>query len=152
MMATVGFAHPLLFFRNKSIDKSHNSRTERVSSSSSSFSSAPPSSSSSSSSETFHRTDNGQVIHKDVLSEGIMKKKKRVFFLDVSPLCYEGNKPSSHAFGYWVSLFFSQVSLNDPVIAVKTKTLFSSVSSITSFFLSFFLLSVPQKMLFLCRL
>ncbi|KAL9858621.1 putative DNA polymerase A, PIN-like domain superfamily [Arabidopsis thaliana] len=41
-----------------------------------------------------------------------------VFFLDVSPLCYEGNKPSSQAFGHWISLFFSQVSLTDPVIAV----------------------------------
>ncbi|VYS47987.1 unnamed protein product [Arabidopsis thaliana] len=41
-----------------------------------------------------------------------------VFFLDISPLCYEGNKPSSQAFGHWISLFFSQVSLTDPIIAV----------------------------------
>uniref|UniRef100_A0A2P2J9T0 DNA polymerase I isoform X1 n=1 Tax=Rhizophora mucronata TaxID=61149 RepID=A0A2P2J9T0_RHIMU len=44
--------------------------------------------------------------------------KKRVFFLDVNPLCYDGSKPSLHCFGYWVSLFFSRVSLSDPVIAV----------------------------------
>jgi len=63
-----------------------------------------------------------QVLQKDVLcgnNEEIRKKNKRVFFLDVSPLCYEGNKPSSQAFGHWISLFFSQVSLTDPVIAVK---------------------------------
>jgi 5'-3' exonuclease len=62
-----------------------------------------------------------QVLQKDVLcgnNEEIRKKNKRVFFLDVSPLCYEGNKPSSQAFGHWISLFFSQVSLTDPVIAV----------------------------------
>ncbi|CAH2035332.1 unnamed protein product [Thlaspi arvense] len=111
MMTTVGFAHPnssLLFFRNKSTDKSQSSRPKWVSSSSYT-------------SETFYRTDNVQVTQKDDLSgisEGIRKRNKRVFFLDVSPLCYEGNKPSSHAFGHWVSLFFSQVSLTDPVIAV----------------------------------
>ncbi|CAK7323578.1 unnamed protein product [Dovyalis caffra] len=44
--------------------------------------------------------------------------KKRVFFLDVNPLCYAGSTPSLHSFGYWISLFFSQVSLTDPVIAV----------------------------------
>ncbi|XP_027923481.1 uncharacterized protein LOC114181272 [Vigna unguiculata] len=45
-------------------------------------------------------------------------KRKRVFFLDVNPLCYEGSKPSLHSFGRWLSLFLSQVSLTDPVIAV----------------------------------
>ncbi|KAB2603384.1 hypothetical protein D8674_004389 [Pyrus ussuriensis x Pyrus communis] len=44
--------------------------------------------------------------------------KKRVFFLDVNPLCYAGSRPSLHAFAHWVSLFFNQVSLSDPVIAV----------------------------------
>ncbi|KAL8110904.1 uncharacterized protein LOC141672632 [Apium graveolens] len=43
---------------------------------------------------------------------------KRVFFLDVNPLCYRGSVPSLSSFAYWVSLFFSQVSVNDPVIAV----------------------------------
>ncbi|XP_030952039.1 uncharacterized protein LOC115975415 [Quercus lobata] len=45
-------------------------------------------------------------------------KKKRVFFLDVNPLCYVGSTPSLRSFGHWVSLFFSQVSHSDPVIAV----------------------------------
>lgn len=44
--------------------------------------------------------------------------KKRVFFLDVNPLCYAGSTPSLHSFAHWISLFFSQVSLTDPVIAV----------------------------------
>ncbi|XP_054790674.1 uncharacterized protein LOC129296078 isoform X2 [Prosopis cineraria] len=44
--------------------------------------------------------------------------KKRVFFLDVNPLCYDGNTPSLYSFGRWVSLFLSQVSRSDPVIAV----------------------------------
>ncbi|KAL0360115.1 UNVERIFIED_CONTAM: 5'-3' exonuclease [Sesamum radiatum] len=47
-----------------------------------------------------------------------MSRKGRVFFLDVNPLCYKGSSPSLHAFAHWISLFFSQVSLSDPVIAV----------------------------------
>ncbi|KAJ0976932.1 hypothetical protein J5N97_012406 [Dioscorea zingiberensis] len=44
--------------------------------------------------------------------------KPRVFLLDVNPLCYEGSKPSLSSFARWISLFFSEVSLQDPVIAV----------------------------------
>ncbi|CAA3012932.1 DNA polymerase I-like isoform X1 [Olea europaea subsp. europaea] len=47
-----------------------------------------------------------------------ISRKKRVFFLDVNPLCYKGNIPSLDSFAHWISLFFSQVSLDDPVIAV----------------------------------
>lgn len=42
----------------------------------------------------------------------------RVFFLDVNPICYSGSQPSLRAFAHWLSLFFSQVTLRDPVIAV----------------------------------
>lgn len=45
-------------------------------------------------------------------------RKKRVFFLDVNPICYKGSIPSLQSFAHWISLFFSQVSLTDPVIAV----------------------------------
>ncbi|WOH03518.1 hypothetical protein DCAR_0622917 [Daucus carota subsp. sativus] len=45
-------------------------------------------------------------------------RPKRVFFLDVNPLCYKGSTPSLRAFAHWVSLFFAQVSVSDPVIAV----------------------------------
>ena len=48
------------------------------------------------------------------------RKKKRVFFLDVNPICYDGSTPSLHSFAHWISLFFSQVSLTDPVIAVSS--------------------------------
>ncbi|KAL3737085.1 hypothetical protein ACJRO7_025932 [Eucalyptus globulus] len=44
--------------------------------------------------------------------------KRRVFFLDVNPLCYEGSTPSLRSFARWISLFFSQVSHSDPVVAV----------------------------------
>lgn len=47
------------------------------------------------------------------------KMRKRVFLLDVNPLCYDGNVPSLQSFAHWISLFFSQVSLSDPVIAVS---------------------------------
>ncbi|XP_047982123.1 5'-3' exonuclease [Salvia hispanica] len=47
-----------------------------------------------------------------------MPRKRRVFFLDVNPLCYRGSTPSLDSFAHWISLFFSQVSLNDPVVAV----------------------------------
>lgn len=118
MMTTVGFAQSnsfLVSFKSESMEKTKALRAKRVTCSSSSFSHIPLSSSSN---EAFHRTEYGQAIGKDVESEGSRKKKRRVFFLDVSPLCYEGNKPSSKAFGHWLSLFFSQVSLTDPVIAV----------------------------------
>ena len=49
-----------------------------------------------------------------------IKKKRRVFLLDVNSLCYKGENPSLHTFAHWISLFFSQISLNDPVIAVST--------------------------------
>ncbi|ONH90470.1 hypothetical protein PRUPE_8G055700 [Prunus persica] len=58
------------------------------------------------------KVDDGQVLLPKKTS------KKRVFFLDVNPLCYEGSKPSLQSFAHWVSLFFNQVSLSDPVIAV----------------------------------
>ncbi|GLU16408.1 hypothetical protein SLE2022_328430 [Rubroshorea leprosula] len=70
---------------------------------------------------SFNRTVGVQLLPDDECSEGKKtqrKSKKRVFFLDVNPLCYAGSKPSLHSFGHWVSLFFSQVSLSDPVIAV----------------------------------
>lgn len=122
MMTTVGFAQSnsfLLFLRSQSIEKNKASRAKWVTSSSSS-SHLRASSVSPSSTEAFHRVDYGQAIANDGMNEeSSKKKKKRVFFLDVSPLCYEGNKPSSQAFGHWLSLFFSQVSLTDPVIAVK---------------------------------
>jgi hypothetical protein len=71
-------------------------------------------------SEAFDRTVGGQF-----LPEREEKKtgRKRVFFLDVNSLCYVGSTPSLRAFGRWmtwVSLFLSQVSLSDPVIAVSS--------------------------------
>lgn len=59
------------------------------------------------------KVDDGQVLLPKKTS------KERVFFLDVNPLCYEGSKPSLQSFAHWVSLFFNQVSLSDPVIAVS---------------------------------
>lgn len=50
---------------------------------------------------------------------GKTPRKRRVFFLDVNPLCYRGSTPSLDSFAHWISLFFSQVSLNDPVVAVS---------------------------------
>nr|XP_010907434.1 uncharacterized protein LOC105034106 [Elaeis guineensis] len=47
-----------------------------------------------------------------------LKGKVRVFFLDVNPLCYEGAEPSLLSFARWLALFFDEVSLRDPVIAV----------------------------------
>ncbi|CAI9112190.1 OLC1v1012602C1 [Oldenlandia corymbosa var. corymbosa] len=46
------------------------------------------------------------------------RKKRRVFFLDVNPLCYKGSSPNLQSFAHWVSLLFSEVSRSDPVIAV----------------------------------
>ncbi|XP_020702787.1 uncharacterized protein LOC110114291 [Dendrobium catenatum] len=47
-----------------------------------------------------------------------LEGKLRVFFLDVNPLCYRGAKPSLPSFANWLSLFFSEVSIRNPVIAV----------------------------------
>nr|GEY71585.1 5'-3' exonuclease [Tanacetum cinerariifolium] len=64
--------------------------------------------------------DNQLVINDDDddRKKKIKKKNERVFFLDVNPICYNGSKPSLESFAHWISLFFSQVSLTDPVIAV----------------------------------
>lgn len=48
-----------------------------------------------------------------------LKGKPRVFFLDVNPLCYEGAERSLRSFARWLALFFDEVSLRDPVIAVS---------------------------------
>ncbi|KAJ9167135.1 hypothetical protein P3X46_021806 [Hevea brasiliensis] len=82
---------------------------------------AAASASSSSSSGSFNRTVGEQLFRGNEISgnkKERSKSKKRVFFLDVNPLCYAGSTPSLDFFGYWISLFFSQVSLSDPVIAV----------------------------------
>ncbi|XP_044476048.1 5'-3' exonuclease-like [Mangifera indica] len=62
----------------------------------------------------FDQTVGGQLLIDNEKS----KRKRRVFFLDVNPLCYEGRIPSLHSFGHWISLFFRDVSHTDPVIAV----------------------------------
>ncbi|KAI3733164.1 hypothetical protein L1987_64382 [Smallanthus sonchifolius] len=54
----------------------------------------------------------------NIMKNKKQKKKERVFFLDVNPISYKGSTPSLHSFAHWISLFFSQVSLTDPVIAV----------------------------------
>lgn len=54
-------------------------------------------------------------------------RKKRVFFLDVNPICYKGSIPSLQSFAHWISIFFSQVSLTDPVIAVSFLSVYNSV-------------------------
>ncbi|XP_031247174.1 uncharacterized protein LOC116104878 [Pistacia vera] len=62
----------------------------------------------------FDQTVGGQLL----IDKEKSKSRRRVFFLDVNPLCYEGSTPSLQSFGHWVSLFFSEVSHTDPVIAV----------------------------------
>ncbi|XP_042966292.1 5'-3' exonuclease [Carya illinoinensis] len=64
---------------------------------------------------SFNQAADGQLVPE---SDAKKTGKKRVFFLDVNPLCYAGSTPSLRSFGRWVSIFFSQVSLSDPVIAV----------------------------------
>lgn len=67
-------------------------------------------------------------VHQSVLESECLDKrvgKKRVFFLDVNPLCYDGNTPSLFSFARWLSLFLSQVSLNHPVIAVISPSIYS---------------------------
>lgn len=70
----------------------------------------------------FNQTVGGQLLGKADCCTNYTEKsksKKRVFFLDVNPLCYEGSTPSLQSFVRWISLFFDQVSRNDPVIAVS---------------------------------
>ncbi|XP_008441213.2 uncharacterized protein LOC103485414 isoform X1 [Cucumis melo] len=66
-------------------------------------------------SAAFNQTDDGKFQPR---IEADNPRKGRVFFLDVNPLCYQGNKPSLRNFGRWVSIFFEEVSHSDPVIAV----------------------------------
>lgn len=67
---------------------------------------------------SLNQTVGGQLLPESESKNKKNTSKKRVFFLDVNPLCYEGSTPSLRSFGYWVSLFFSQVTHTDPVIAV----------------------------------
>lgn len=70
---------------------------------------------------SFDQTAGGQLLPQSEKCRNHEEKntgKKRVFFLDVNPLCYEGSTPSLHSFARWISLFFSEVSHNNPVIAV----------------------------------
>ncbi|KAM7280580.1 hypothetical protein ACFE04_007714 [Oxalis oulophora] len=77
------------------------------------------SSSPSSKTKTFLITAASSNSHtSETLNQTHGMHNKRVFFLDVNPLCYKGNKPTLHPFAHWVSLLFSQVSNTDPVIAV----------------------------------
>lgn len=74
------------------------------------------------SSEAFNQPGFVQSLSRTAIDGGKREKattKRRVFFLDVNPLCYEGSTPSLRNFGQWISLFFSQVSHCDPVIAVS---------------------------------
>lgn len=78
-----------------------------------------PSSSSSSSSSlvSFKKTPKTTSLQK--LNTESKQQSKRVFFLDVNPLCYEGTNPSLHYFAKWLKLFLShQVTQSHPVIAV----------------------------------
>nr|KAJ0216863.1 hypothetical protein LSAT_V11C300147080 [Lactuca sativa] len=64
--------------------------------------------------------------HDDTVNNIIIKKKKRVFFLDVNPICYDGSTPSLHSFAHWIFLFFSEVSLTDPVIVRSRRSALES--------------------------
>ncbi|KAG0495392.1 hypothetical protein HPP92_000093 [Vanilla planifolia] len=50
--------------------------------------------------------------------QAVTKDKPRVFFLDVNPICYRGSERSLHTFVHWLSLFFSEISHRNPLIAV----------------------------------
>ncbi|KAK7267204.1 hypothetical protein RIF29_19869 [Crotalaria pallida] len=70
-------------------------------------------------SEPFQQTlGEQQPLHKTNKGGSVSGKKKRVFFLDVNPLCYEGSTYSLHSLARWLSLFLSQVTHSHPVIAV----------------------------------
>ncbi len=69
---------------------------------------------------SLNQTVGGQLLPESESKNKKNTSKKRVFFLDVNPLCYEGSTPSLRSFGHWVSLFFSQVTHTDPVIAVSS--------------------------------
>lgn len=81
------------------------------------------------------QTEQNHIIRDDAENDNNnkmkMKKKKRVFFLDVKPICYNGSTASLHSFAHWISLFFSQVTFTDPVIAVSFPFLFSFLPNVT---------------------
>ncbi|GAB2271946.1 hypothetical protein Dimus_006774 [Dionaea muscipula] len=66
---------------------------------------------------SFDRTLGEQVPRRE--SSGDKRQtKNRVFFVDVNPIYYKSGTPNLRSFADWISLFFSQVSLSNPVIAV----------------------------------
>eukprot|EP00252_Welwitschia_mirabilis_P020941 TRINITY_DN5243_c0_g1_i2.p1 TRINITY_DN5243_c0_g1~~TRINITY_DN5243_c0_g1_i2.p1 ORF type:complete len:299 (+),score=37.26 TRINITY_DN5243_c0_g1_i2:202-1098(+) len=46
------------------------------------------------------------------------KRRKRVYLVDVQPLCYTGSKRRPSAFVYWIKLLYQCVAKDDPIIAV----------------------------------
>lgn len=51
-------------------------------------------------------------------STAFVNERRRVFLLDVYPLCYNGNQPRPSAFIEWIRMLFSRVTNKDPIIAV----------------------------------
>lgn len=48
----------------------------------------------------------------------LVSERRRVFLLDVYPLCYNGDQPRPSAFIEWIRMLFSRVTNKDPIIAV----------------------------------
>ncbi|CAH9087904.1 unnamed protein product [Cuscuta europaea] len=64
--------------------------------------------------------DNNNLKEKSSTSRGFHyhSLRKRVFFLDVNPLCYNEGTWSFQYFAHWISLFLADVSNGQPVVAV----------------------------------
>ncbi|CAH9083695.1 unnamed protein product [Cuscuta epithymum] len=64
--------------------------------------------------------DNNNQTEKSSARRGLHyhSSRKRVFFLDVNPLCYNEGTWSFQYFAHWISLFLADVSNGEPVVAV----------------------------------
>jgi hypothetical protein len=49
----------------------------------------------------------------------LVSERRRVFLLDVYPLCYNEDQPRPSAFIEWIRMLFSRVTNKDPIIVVS---------------------------------
>lgn len=66
------------------------------------------------------RTEDGPTLN--IQSLGNMNKirdsRKRLYLVDIHPLCYDGNRVQPRKILEWMNLLFSEVTQDDPIIAV----------------------------------
>lgn len=60
------------------------------------------------------RAEEGSALN----TQSLGKSRKRLYLVDIHPLCYDGNRVETRKILEWMNLLFSEVTQEDPIIAV----------------------------------